>query len=76
MMNYGESLKKFLEKEPKFWHFQKGTFFPDHPLYWDWEFGQGIDHRGLGIIDRGFVDSGWKFGLGIEIGTWDYDWDF
>ena len=32
MMKYGEKLKKILGKEPESWHFQKGTFFSDHPL--------------------------------------------
>ena len=32
MMKYGEKFEKVLEKEPKSWHFQKGTFFSDHPL--------------------------------------------
>ena len=33
MMKYGEkSMETILEKEPKSWHFQKGTFFSDHPL--------------------------------------------
>ena len=27
MMKYGEKFEKNLETEPKFWHFQKETFF-------------------------------------------------
>ena len=32
MMKYGEKFKKNLEKELESWHFQKGTFFSEHPL--------------------------------------------